>query len=100
MTAVKNEQKKHCAEEGSVRRQTVLRFKQKLANCYILSIVLYGAEIGTVLRGDQRELKGFEMWCWRRMERIVWTVRFRNGEVLLRVKEQRKIVRTVKTKEG
>jgi hypothetical protein len=29
------------------------------------------------------------MWCWRRMEKISWTDRVRNEEVLLRVKEQR-----------
>ena len=31
----------------------------------------------------------FEMWCWRRTEKISWTDRVRNEEVLLRVKEQR-----------
>jgi hypothetical protein len=34
-----------------------------------------------------RYLKSFEMWCWRRMEKISWTDSVRN-EVLLRVKEQ------------
>jgi len=29
------------------------------------------------------------MWCWRRMEKIIWIDRVRNEEVLLRVKEQR-----------
>jgi hypothetical protein len=34
----------------------------------------------------------FEMWRWRRMEKISWTDRVRNEEVLLRVKEQRNIL--------
>jgi hypothetical protein len=33
----------------------------------------------------------FEMWCWRRMEKISWTDHVRTEEVLLRVKEQRNI---------
>jgi hypothetical protein len=33
------------------------------------------------------------MWYWRRMEKISWTDRVRNEEVLLRVKEQRNILR-------
>ena len=46
-------------------------------------------------------LDSFEMWCWRRMEKISWTDRVRNEEVLLRVKEGRNILRTVKGgKEG
>ena len=32
--------------------------------------------------------KVFEMWCWRRMEKISWTDHVRNDEVLLIVKEQ------------
>jgi hypothetical protein len=28
----------------------------------------------------------FEMWCWRRMEMIIWTEDVRNEEELLRVK--------------
>jgi hypothetical protein len=36
------------------------------------------------------------MWCWRRTEKISWTDRVRNGEVLLRVKEQRNILHGIR----
>jgi hypothetical protein len=36
------------------------------------------------------------MWFWRRMEKISWTNRVRNLEVLLRVKEERNILQTIK----
>ena len=35
------------------------------------------------------------MWCWRRMEKIIWTDHVRNEEVLLRVKEQRNILHEI-----
>jgi hypothetical protein len=38
------------------------------------------------------------MWCWRRMEKISWTDRVRNEEVLHRVKEVRNIVHTINRK--
>jgi hypothetical protein len=41
---------------------------------------------------DQKHLESFEMWCWRRMEKISWIQHVRNEEVLLRVKEQRNIL--------
>ena len=41
---------------------------------------------------DQKHLESFEMWCWRRMEKISWTDHVRNEEVLLRIKEQRNIL--------
>jgi hypothetical protein len=44
--------------------------RKKLVKCYIWSAALYGAEIGTVWGIDQKQLESFEMWCWRRMEKI------------------------------
>ena len=44
---------------------------------------------------DQKHLESFEMWCWRRMEKINWTDHVRNEEVLLRVKEQRNILHEI-----
>jgi len=49
----------------------------------------YDAETWTLWAVD-KYLEHFEMWCWRRMEKIGWTDRVRN-EVLQRVKEQRDI---------
>jgi hypothetical protein len=40
-------------------------------------------------------LESFEMWCWRRKEKISWTDHARNEEVLLRVKEQRNILHVI-----
>jgi hypothetical protein len=42
----------------------------------------------------------FEMLCWRRMEKISRTDRVRNEEVLLRVKEERNILHTVKIRKA
>ena len=62
--------------------------------CYIWSIALCGAETGTLRAVDQKHLESFEMWCWRRMEKISCTDHVRN-EVLLTVKEQRNILREI-----
>jgi len=44
---------------------------------------------------DHKRLESFEMWCRRRMEKISWTDHVKNGEVLLRVKEQRNILHEI-----
>jgi len=49
----------------------------------------------TLRAAEQKQLESFETWCWRRMEKISWTDRVRNGEVLLRVKEQRNIIHEI-----
>ena len=69
-----------------------LKLRKKLIKCYIWSIALYGAETWTIRAVDQKHLENFQMWCWRRMEKIDWTDHVRNEEVLFRVNEQRNIL--------
>jgi hypothetical protein len=47
-------------------------------------MALYGAETWMLWAADQKYLGSFEMWCWRRMEKISWTDHVRNEEVLLK----------------
>ena len=58
-------------------------------------MALYGAETWTLRAADQKYLESFEMWCWRRMEKIRWTDHVRKEEVLLRVNEQRNILHEI-----
>ena len=55
--------------------------------CYVWSVALYGAEIWTLRAVEYKHQEIFEMWCWRRMEKISWTDHVSNEDVLLRVKE-------------
>jgi len=73
-----------------------LELRKKLVKCYVWSIALYGAEIWTLRAMDQKPLESFEMWCCRRMEKIIWTDHVRNENVLLRVKEQRYILHKIR----
>jgi hypothetical protein len=72
-----------------------LELRKKLVKCYIWSIALYGAETWTLRAVDQKHLESFEMWYWRRLEKISWADHVRNEEVLLRVKEQRNIIHEI-----
>ena len=45
-------------------------------------------------------LESFEMWCWRRMEKISWTDHVKNEEVLLRVNEQRNILQEIRKRKA
>ena len=59
-------------------------------------MAVYGAETWTLREVDQKYLEDFEMLCWRRMEKIIWTDHVRNDEILQRVKEETNIIHTVK----
>jgi hypothetical protein len=69
--------------------------RTKLVKCYIWSIASCGAETWTIRALDQKHLESFEVWYWRRMEKISWTDHGRSEEVLLRVKEQRNILHEI-----
>ena len=60
--------------------------RKKLVKCYSWSTDVYGAENRTLRKILQKYLGSFEMWCWRRMEDIIWNQRMKNEEVLQRDK--------------
>ncbi len=74
--------------------------RKKLARCFVWNVALYGAETWTMKREDEKRLEAFEMWVWRRMERISWMDRVTNEEVLDRVQEKRKLLETIKKEKG
>jgi hypothetical protein len=63
-------------------------------------MALYGAETWMLRAVDPKRLESFEMWCWRRMEKISWTDLVRNEEVLLRVSEQRNILHEIRKRKA
>ena len=63
-------------------------------------MALYGAETWTLRAVVQKYLESFEVWCWRRMEKIPWTDHVRNEEVLLRVNEQRNVLHEIRKRKA
>ena len=60
-----------------------------ILKCYSWSTTFYGAENWTLRKVDQKYLgKSFEIWCWKRMEKISWTDSLKNEEELQRIKEE------------
>ena len=72
-----------------------LELRKKLVKCYIWNIAVYGADTWTLRAVDEKHLENFEMWCWRRMEKMSWTDHVRNEKVLVRVEEQRNILHEI-----
>ena len=48
--------------------------------CY--EVVMYGCESGTVKKAECRRIDAFELWCWRRLLRVLWTARRSNQSIL------------------
>ena len=63
-----------CQKKSLFTGKLGLNLRKKLVKCR----TLYGAEIWTLRKVDKKYLESFEMWCWRKMEKISWTDRVRN----------------------
>ena len=48
----------------------------------IFPVVMYGCESWTVKKAERRGIDAFELWCWRRLLRVPWTVRRSNQSIL------------------
>ena len=46
---------------------------------------MYGCEHWTVKKAECRRIDAFELWCWRRLLRVPWTVRRCNQSILKKI---------------
>ncbi|KAJ4450745.1 hypothetical protein ANN_02175 [Periplaneta americana] len=49
--------------------------RKRLVKFFVWSVALYGAETWTLRRSEEKRIEAFEMWIWRRMERVKRTDR-------------------------
>ena len=45
-------------------------------------MVVYGCESWTIKKAECRRIDAFELWCWRRLLRVLWTARRSNQSIL------------------
>ena len=63
-------------------RDITLLTKVCLVKAMVVSVVMYGCDIWTVKKAEQRRIDAFELWCWRRLLRVPWTARRSNQSIL------------------
>ena len=56
--------------------------KVNLVKAMVFPVVMYGCEIWTIKKAECRITAAFELWCWRRLLRVPWTVRRSNQSIL------------------
>ena len=55
-------------------RDITLPTKVHLVKAMVFPVVMYGCESWTIKKAERR-IDAFELWCWRRLLRVPWTVR-------------------------
>ena len=50
----------------------------RLVKAMVFPVVMYGCESWTIKKAEHRRTGAFELWCWRRLLRVLWTARRSN----------------------
>ena len=59
-------------------RDITLLTKVHLVKAMVFPVVMYGYESWTITKAEHQRIDAFELWCWRRLLRVPWTVRRSN----------------------
>ena len=63
-------------------RDITLPTKVHLVKAMVFALVMCGCESWTVKKAEHRRIDAFELWCWRRLLRVLWTARRANQSIL------------------
>ena len=63
-------------------RNITLLTKVHLVKAMVFPVVMYGCESWTIKKAEHWRTDTFELWCWRRLLRVLWTARRSNQSLL------------------
>ena len=63
-------------------RGITLPTKVCLVKAIVFPVVMYGCESWTLKKAEHRRIDAFELWCWRRLLRVLWTARRSSQSIL------------------
>ena len=66
-------------------RHVTLLTQVWLVKTSVFPVIMYRYESWTIKKGEHQRIDAFELWCWRRLLRVPWTVRRSNQSVLKKI---------------
>ena len=69
-------------------RDIILPTRVHLVKAMVFPVVMYGCESWTIKKAEHRRIDAFELWCWRRLLRVPWTVRRSNQSILKEIRSE------------
>ena len=63
-------------------RDIILPTKVWLVKAMVFPVVMYGCESWTIKKSECQRIDALELWCWRRLLRVLWTARRSNKSTL------------------
>ena len=70
-------------QDGILKSRDITLLKNvHLVKAMAFPVVLYEYESWTVKKAECRRIDAFQLWCWRRLLRVLWTARRSNQSIL------------------
>ena len=63
-------------------RAITLPTKVHLVKAMVFPVVMYECESWTIKKAERQRIDAFELWCWRRLLRVLWTAGRSNWSIL------------------
>ena len=63
-------------------RDITLPTKVCLIKALVFPVVMYRCESWTIKKAEHRRIDAFELWCWRRLLRVLWAARRSNQSIV------------------
>ena len=63
-------------------RDITLQTSFHVVKAIVFPVVMYGCESWTIVKAERWRIDAFELWCWKRLLRVPWTVRRSNQSIL------------------
>jgi len=63
-------------------RDITLPTKVCLVKAMVFPVVMYGCKSWTIKKAESQRIDAFELWCWIRLLRVLWTSRRSNQSIL------------------
>ena len=63
-------------------RDITLPTKVHLVKAIVFPVVMYGCESWTIKKAEHWRIDAFDLWCWKRLLRVSWTIRRSNQSIL------------------
>ena len=63
-------------------RDITLPTKVHLVKAMVFPVVVYGCQSWTIKKAEHQRIDAFELWCLRRLLRVLWTARRSNKSIL------------------
>ena len=63
-------------------RDITLPTKVHVVKAMVFPVVMYGCDSWTIKKAERRRIDAFELWCWRRLLRVLCAARRSNSSIL------------------